>query len=385
MSNRLRNYSLAALVLIGLGGNSLKADVIYSAQFQGTNGPTDFQGVEPDAAAADPAFASSDQWNHLQTTVADATVTWSLFDSTGANSGVSFSTTLEYAYDDFTHGLPDTYFYENPSNGLSQPFSISGLAPNEAFTLFLYSFNSVHSTNDRGEVFTVGSSTFASANGNPATLDPAHGVDGLITGVTGADGTIHGTWAFDPSNHSGEIDWSGFQLDVASADVAAPEPGTTALLLVGGLGLVILGRQRSETSMFKQLAAICLFLPALQGQSVTGQSSPGTAGLDSVIQGLLSKYSIPGAALAVSRSGVLVYARGFGYADTASAKPVQPDSLFRIGSVSKTFTAIAIMELVEQGKVQLSINPPSPYCPISHPCLARRSIRNSPLSRSASY
>jgi uncharacterized protein (TIGR03437 family) len=105
--------------------------------------------------------------------------------------------------------------------------------------------------------------------------------------------------------------------------------------------------------MYKQLTAICLFLPALFGQPITGQSSSGTAGLDTVMQGLLTKYSIPGAALAISRNGALVYARGFGYANTTSATPVQPDSLFRVGSVSKTFTAVAIMELVEQGKVQL--------------------------------
>src|SRR5580698_2158505 len=106
--------------------------------------------------------------------------------------------------------------------------------------------------------------------------------------------------------------------------------------------------------MFKQLAAsIWLLLPALCGQPSTGQSSSGTAGLDTVMQGLLTKYSIPGAALAISRNGALVYARGFGYADTTSSTPLQPDSLLRVGIVSKTFTAIAIMGLVEQSKVQL--------------------------------
>ncbi len=105
--------------------------------------------------------------------------------------------------------------------------------------------------------------------------------------------------------------------------------------------------------MFKLAATSCVLLSALCGQSITGQSSPGTGGLDTAMQGLLSKYSIPGAALAISRNGVLVYARGFGLANTTSATPVQPDSLFRIGSVSKTFTAVAIMELVEQGKLQL--------------------------------
>src|SRR5580698_6298979 len=95
-----------------------------------------------------------------------------------------------------------------------------------------------------------------------------------------------------------------------------------------------------------------LFASVAFGQ--TGQSSPGTAGLDQVMEGLLTKYSIPGAALAISRNGVLLYARGFGHADTASSRPVQPDSLFRLASVSKTFTAIAIMKLVEEGKIQLN-------------------------------
>ena len=104
----------------------------------------------------------------------------------------------------------------------------------------------------------------------------------------------------------------------------------------------------------KHASSACLFLSILSGQSITGTSSAATAGLDTVMQGLLTKYSIPGAALAVSRNGSLVYARGFGYANTANSTPVQPDSLFRIGSVSKTFTAVAILELVQQGKLQLS-------------------------------
>src|SRR5580658_4660544 len=103
---------------------------------------------------------------------------------------------------------------------------------------------------------------------------------------------------------------------------------------------------------FPAVSALSVFFASIAfGQ--TGQSSPGTAGLDKVMEGLLTKYSIPGAALAISRNGALVYARGFGYADTASSRLVQPESLFRLASVSKTFTAMAIMKLVEEGKVQL--------------------------------
>jgi hypothetical protein len=246
MRDFLQNYSLAALLLVGLSG-SLQADTIISAQFQGTAAPIlNFQGVEADAAAADAAFANSNQWNHLQPT--GGTTFANLITSTGANSGASFSTQFVYGYNAGSHNLPDDYFYQYGSNGSSTPFTISGLAPNESFTLFLYAYNSVHSANDRGEIFTVGSSTFDSATGNASTADPTHAVDGFITGVTDSTGTISGTWALDPSNSSGETDWSGFQLDVSSA-VAAPEPGTI-VLLAGGLGLMILGMRRIKKDNF---------------------------------------------------------------------------------------------------------------------------------------
>src|SRR5580698_8468506 len=133
MRHHLRNYSLAAMLSLGLMGSSLQADVIISAQFQGTNSPVNFQGVEPDAAAADAAFANSDEWNHLQPNGV-VPYTTNLITSTGANSGASFSTQFVYAYNTGSQDLPDTYFYQYEQNGLSTPFTISGLAPNENFT-----------------------------------------------------------------------------------------------------------------------------------------------------------------------------------------------------------------------------------------------------------
>ena len=72
--------------------------------------------------------------------------------------------------------------------------------------------------------------------------------------------------------------------------------------------------------------------------------------LDFTMEKLLTTYQIPGGALAVSNKGALIYARGFGYADTASPTPVQPDSLFRTASVSKTFTAAVVLKLIEEGQ-----------------------------------
>jgi N-acyl-D-amino-acid deacylase len=67
----------------------------------------------------------------------------------------------------------------------------------------------------------------------------------------------------------------------------------------------------------------------------------------------MTKYGVPGAALAVAYNGRLVYSRGFGFADLATKQAVAPDSLFRIGSISKPFTAVAVLKLVEEGKLDL--------------------------------
>lgn len=72
------------------------------------------------------------------------------------------------------------------------------------------------------------------------------------------------------------------------------------------------------------------------------------------IRAFMATYSVPGAALAIAKDGKLVYAQGFGQADPASGEPVTVNSLFRIGSVSKTITAVTIMQLVQQGRLSLS-------------------------------
>ena len=85
----------------------------------------------------------------------------------------------------------------------------------------------------------------------------------------------------------------------------------------------------------------------------TGSVVPALSGLDRVMAGLLQKYDIDGGALAVTQNGRLVYARGFGLADKTLRTPVQPDSLFRIGSVSKPVTAVTALRLVQDGRLSL--------------------------------
>ena len=68
---------------------------------------------------------------------------------------------------------------------------------------------------------------------------------------------------------------------------------------------------------------------------------------------LMLEHQVPGASLAVARHGKVVYANAFGFADVSSKELVQPESLFRIASISKPITAVAILQLVERGQLQL--------------------------------
>jgi len=75
--------------------------------------------------------------------------------------------------------------------------------------------------------------------------------------------------------------------------------------------------------------------------------------LDEKIVRAMNKYVLSGMAVGVVRDGRLVYAKGFGLANARENKPVTSDTVFRIASISKTFTALAVMQLWEQGKFQL--------------------------------
>ncbi len=74
---------------------------------------------------------------------------------------------------------------------------------------------------------------------------------------------------------------------------------------------------------------------------------------DDLLTQFIAANAVPGAALAVTRDGKLVYARGYGYADREQNKPVAPTATFRIASISKPITAVAILQLVEVGKIKL--------------------------------
>ncbi len=91
---------------------------------------------------------------------------------------------------------------------------------------------------------------------------------------------------------------------------------------------------------------------------VTGKSSMDSTEFDRVIQDFVKVNALPGLAIAVSRSkpnraSELVLAKGYGYADLATLEKTTANHLYRIASISKPVTAIAIMKLIENGRFKL--------------------------------
>ena len=88
--------------------------------------------------------------------------------------------------------------------------------------------------------------------------------------------------------------------------------------------------------------------PAANGQG----SAPEFAAIERFVQDEMAAQRIPGLALGIVENDRITYLRGFGKADD-SGRPVTPSTPFIIGSLSKSFTALAIMQLVEAGKIEL--------------------------------
>jgi N-acyl-D-amino-acid deacylase len=74
---------------------------------------------------------------------------------------------------------------------------------------------------------------------------------------------------------------------------------------------------------------------------------------DPVMESFMAARRVPGGALAVVKDRRLVYARGYGWADREKKIPASASSLFRVASVSKPITAVAVLKLVEERKLDL--------------------------------
>ena len=93
-----------------------------------------------------------------------------------------------------------------------------------------------------------------------------------------------------------------------------------------------------------------------------GLSSERLGNITTKFQGYVDNNQAPGFVILIARKGEIAYYETIGYSDLESQTPVEKDSIFRIYSMTKPITSVALMTLYEQGKFHLS-DPVSKYIP----------------------
>ncbi|MFO7584880.1 MAG: serine hydrolase [Anaerolineales bacterium] len=104
------------------------------------------------------------------------------------------------------------------------------------------------------------------------------------------------------------------------------------------------------------LIGLCMTLsqPVAAAPAISLDADDLAVFLDEFFTSNLETYKIPGAVVAVVGEGRVLFAQGYGYADLNSQQPVDTaNTVFDVGSVSKLFTYTAVMQLVEQGRLDL--------------------------------
>src|SRR6266852_8372904 len=101
----------------------------------------------------------------------------------------------------------------------------------------------------------------------------------------------------------------------------------------------------------RQFIAACgLTIPTLSllASGAEARKKPNVSeAFDREVESFMQSRKVPGGALAVVKDRRLIYARGYGWADRDKELPARPDSLFRIASISKPITAVAVLKLVQ--------------------------------------
>lgn len=135
------------------------------------------------------------------------------------------------------------------------------------------------------------------------------------------------------------------RLDLARVGTAL------ALLLAFGLAL---HAQQPKTPAPQAAAAPAATSSAVPPATRELTATDLEAFLDGLMPAQLEREDVAGAVVAVVKDGHVLFAKGYGFSDVAKRKPVSTsDTLFRPGSISKLFTWTSVMQLVEQGKLDL--------------------------------
>src|SRR6476469_5738062 len=110
------------------------------------------------------------------------------------------------------------------------------------------------------------------------------------------------------------------------------------------------------------LAFTTVVMVAALTSTASAQNSPGSAALDASLRGAVERKDVPGVVALITDRDRVLYQGAFGVADVATGRPLATDALFRIASMTKPVTSVALMQLVEQGRLTID-DPAEKYLP----------------------
>ena len=114
-------------------------------------------------------------------------------------------------------------------------------------------------------------------------------------------------------------------------------------------------------ALFVAAPSFSLHAETATPQSV-GLSSERLARVHELVERTIAAGEIAGAVVLVARNGQVAYLEAQGVMDLTTKRPMQPDTMFRLASMSKPVAAVAILMLAEEGKVRLN-DPVSKFIP----------------------
>ena len=120
------------------------------------------------------------------------------------------------------------------------------------------------------------------------------------------------------------------------------------------MGVVVVSLARWQVRAAAAAAAVLVLAPVVtvRGAPTEGdRPGPSLAAVDEYLQRQVDVAQIPGVAVAIVQDGRVVFARGYG--DAGDSRPMTVDTPVVIGSTSKSITAVAVLQLVERGRVDL--------------------------------
>jgi CubicO group peptidase (beta-lactamase class C family) len=108
-----------------------------------------------------------------------------------------------------------------------------------------------------------------------------------------------------------------------------------------------------RSSFLAAMTALCGWMLFIASALAASPTDSDWSRLEQTAQGEMRATNTPGAAIGIVQDGQIAWSRGLGVANVETGQPVTPETLFRLGSTTKMFTAAALVMLAEEGKLKL--------------------------------